>query len=245
MKAQAIALAVLFAAVPLLKADPLQDARARFQDGEFEQSAKLFEQALEKSPPSAAVFFELGRAWSKVGQDARAALNYRRALILDPRFLPARTALQEANTSLGIPRPKSGWRTRLLERVPMDSLTWAGAVLFWAGAFVILAAFFSARRRGRRVLLGGLSLVIGFGLVAIVWVTDPRITLTTTALVLTNGGTSLLRSPADNSEKVASLAQGSLIEVRSQRGRWFYGELPGGASGWFLTEGIIPLIPPA
>ena len=224
----------------LARADMLSDARARFRDGEFEQSAKLYEQSLEKSPPSAAVFFELGRALNKTGQEARAALNFRRALVLDPRFAPARTALQEANTALGISPVKKDWRSQVVERIPLDSLALAGAAIFWAGAFAGLAAFL-----GRRLVAGILILIFGLSLLGVAWVCDPRIELANTAVVLTNGGAVLRSSPADQSEKIASLPQGGIVNLLSQRGRWFYGQVPGGLKGWFLTEGIVPLIPPA
>lgn len=226
-------------------ADVLQDARARFQEGEYAQAAKLFEQSLEKTPPSAAVFFELGRALTKSGQDARAALNYRRTLILDPGFTPASTALQAANLALGIPPQKKDWRGMVLERIPLNAVTLAGTVLFWAGAFIGLAAFLPPLPRRRRLVAGGLLFAAGISLLAVVWLCDPRITMTNDAIVLTNGGSVLLTSPAEQSEKLASLPQGSLLTILSQRGRWFYGELPSGVKGWFLTEGIVPLIPPA
>jgi len=172
-------------------------------------------------------------------------LNFRRALVLDPRFAPATAALQEANLALGIPPKKQTWQGRILERIPLDTLTLTGTILFWAGAFAGLAAFFPPVLRRRRMLAGCLLLIIGTSLLAVVWLCDPRITLTNSALVLTNGGTALLSSPAEQSDKLASLPQGSILTVLSQRGRWFYGELPDGKKGWFLTEGIVPLIPPA
>lgn len=241
-----LALILLFSVqASALCADLLQDARARFQDGEYEQSAKLFEQALEKSPPSAAVFYELGRALNKAGQEARASLNFRRALVLDPRFAAARSALQESNVALGIPPAKADWRSRIVERIPLDSLTLAGTVTFWAGAFLFLSAFLVATVRRGRLWLGILLLLAGLGQLAVVWVSDPRIEYANTAVVLTTGGTSLRNSPADQSDKIAAMPQGSTVNILSQRGRWFYGQLPGGAKGWFLTEGIVPLIPPA
>ncbi|MFA7343987.1 MAG: tetratricopeptide repeat protein [Terrimicrobiaceae bacterium] len=239
-----LALVFFLALGAFARADLLSDARARFQDGEYDQAAKLFEQSLEKSPPSAAVFYELGRALNKTGQEARSALNFRRALILDPRFAPARSALQEANVALGIPPVKQGWRTRVVERIPLDALGLAGTVLFWAGAFAGLSAFFPRGFRGGRLVAGILSLLLGLSLVLAAWLCDPRISLANTAVVLTNGGSSLRSSPADQSEKLASLPQGSTIDILSQRGRWFYGQAPGGTKGWFLTEGIVPLIPP-
>ena len=108
-----LAILLVFLSASLAKADVLSDARSRFHDGEYEQAAKLFEQSLEKSPPDAAVFFELGRAFNKTGHEAQAALNFRRALILDPQFSAAQAALQETNVALGISAQKPDWRAQL------------------------------------------------------------------------------------------------------------------------------------
>lgn len=245
MKSKLLVPTILLLLLSFARADLLSDARARFNDGEYEPAAKLFEQVLEKSPPSAAVFYELGRALNKAGQEARAALNFRRALVLDPRFTPARTALHDTNVALGISPAKPGWRMQVEEHVPMDALTLAGTVLFWGGAFAILAAFLPSSFRRFRMFTGLLLVFLGLAFLSLVWFTDPRILSANTAIVLTNGGTSLLGSPADQSEKIASMPQGSTVNILSQRGRWFYGQLPDGPKGWFLTEGIVPVIPPS
>ena len=240
-----LAILLVFLSASLAKADVLSDARSRFHDGEYEQAAKLFEQSLEKSPPDAAVFFELGRAFNKTGHEAQAALNFRRALILDPQFSAAQAALQETNVALGISAQKPDWRAQLIGRVPLDPVALAGTLLFWVGAFLCLAAFLPHGFRRGRLILGGLVALAGLALLSLVWVSDPRIALANSAMVLTTGGTPLLSSPADQSGKLASLPQGSVVDILSQRGRWFYGRMPSGAKGWFLTEGIVPLIPPA
>ncbi len=241
--ASLFALFILFAAS--LRADVLADARARYAEGEYQQAAKLFEQALETAQPSAAVFFEFGRCLRQAGQDGRAALNFQRSLILDPRFTPAAVALAETNTDLGIPKSAASWKDRVLEHVPMDTLALTGTALFWAGAFAVTLLFLlrAVRRRGWYAL-GMICLATGIGALALSWICDPRITDRNTAMVLTKGGASVLSSPAEQSEKVASLREGTQVQILSQRGRWFYGEVPGGTRGWFLTEGIVPIIPP-
>lgn len=226
-------------------ADVLADARARYAEGEYQQAAKLFEQAIETAPPQAAVFFEFGRCLRQAGQDGRAALNFQRSLVLDPRFVPAAVALAETNTDLGIPKPALTWRDRVLERIPMDTLALTGTVLFWTGAFTItLLLLLRAVRRKGWYALGMICLAAGIAALSLAWLCDPRITDRNTAMVLNNGGASVLNSPAEQSEKIASLREGTQVQILSQRGRWFYGEVPGGARGWFLTEGIVPIIPP-
>jgi tetratricopeptide (TPR) repeat protein len=239
-----LALAILLA--PALRADTLADARARYADGEYEQAAKLFEQALESSPPQAAVLFDLGRSQRQSGQDAQAALSFRRALVLDPRFAPARLALAETNTDLAIPRSAPGWRDRVLERVPMDPITLTGTFLFWLGAFAVTVFAFLGRPGGRGwFALSFVSLIAGAAAVALTSLCDPRVTDRNTAIILSTSGATLLKSPADQSEKIASVPQGGTVAILSQRGRWFYGRLADGKSGWFPTEGVVPVIPPA
>ncbi len=229
-----------------LRADVLADALVRYADGEFAQAAKLFEQALEFSAPRAAVFFELGRSQRQNGQDAAAALSFRRALILDPRFAPARAALEDTNADLAIPRTPPGWKQRVLDHVSLDALVLAGTVLLWIGAF-LLAILVFRRAPARRLPLAFAILCLAFGCasLALSWICDPRISQRTDAIVLTTGGTNLLSAPADQSEKVARIPEGGLVKILSQRGRWFYGQTPAGQRGWLLTQGIVPVIPPA
>lgn len=245
LRAALLPAAALFLLQPA-RADVLADARARYAEGEYQQAAKLFEQAIETAPPRAAVLFEFGRCLRQAGQDGRAALNFQRALVLDPRFTPAAVALMETNTDLGIPKPTVTWQDRVLERIPMDTLTVTGTVLFWLGAFTVtLLSLLRATRRRGSYALGALCLAAGIAALVLAWICDPRITDRNTALVLTSGGASVLNAPADQSEKIASLREGTEVKILSQRGRWFYGQVPGGARGWFLTEGIVPIIPPA
>ncbi len=227
-----------------LQASPLSDARARYADGEYELAAKLFEQSLETSPPQAAVLFELGRCLRQTGEDARAALSFRRALVLDPRFAPAQVALSETNTDLGIPKPGKNWKSWVLDRFPIDALVLAGSSLFWIGAFSLLAFLRPPHAKGR-LALGILCTVCGAASLVLAWICDPRITDRNTALVLASGGTTMRSSPAEQSEKVAPMPEGSTVTILSQRGRWFFGSLPDGKRGWFVTDGIFPIIPPA
>lgn len=245
--AAAFCLAASFACLtPSMRAAELSDARARYAEGEFKQAAKLFEQFLESSAPQAAVYYELGRSFRLSGQDARAALSFRRALVLDPRFAPARAALQETDADLAIPRVSPGWKQRVVERVPLEGLALVGTLLTWAAAFVLAVLLLRRAPAGRPMLaLGVAALLFGAAAITLAWICDPRISERNDAMVLATGGTTLLAAPADQSEKIAALPEGAIVKILSQRGRWFYGQTGSGQRGWFLTEGIVPVIPPA
>ena len=53
--------------------------------------------------PSAGLYYSLGIAEQKDGQRAQAAVNLRRAIMLDPRMVDARMALSEIERSQGVP----------------------------------------------------------------------------------------------------------------------------------------------
>lgn len=237
-------LAILVLASPTL-ATPLADARGRVANGEHASAIPFFERHLQASPPSAEVYFELGRALEAAGDEARAALAFRRTLILDPAFTPARTALRNANIQLGLAAPQPPWLSAVASRVSLDLLANLGALLFWAAAFLFaLGVFFSTRRA---LQLSALAFAaIGLAAVALSWAADPRVGEARAAMILAREGAALYRTPSvDDSQKITTLGPGSVLKILSVHGRWFHGELPGGQRGWFLQKGTEIVIPPA
>ena len=228
------------------RADFLADARDRVAHGEHESAIPYFEKHIQAAPPSAAAYFEFGQALAKVGKEAEAALAFRRALVLDPRFQPAEAALRDANAQLGLTSPSRNWRNEITNRIPLDALGLVGAALFWIGAFLFLIALLAVK--SRRVLLPasiGLC-VLGLVALALLWLVDPRETESRDAMVLSTNGSVLYKTPSeDPSQKITTLGQGSVVTILSKRGRWCHGELPGGQRGWFLLEGTTPIIPAA
>jgi hypothetical protein len=231
-------------ASPVL-ADPLAEARDRVANGEHESAIPFFERHLQASPPSAGVYFELGRALEAAADEARAALAFRRTLLLDPAFAPAREALRNANIQLGLAAPQQDWRHAVASRVDLDFLANLGAVLFWAGAFLFAAGLFFSGRRALKLPAFALA-ALGLAALVLAWMVDPRVGEARDAMILSPEGAVLYRTPSeDDSQKITALGQGAVVKILSVRGRWFHGELPGGQRGWFLQKGTEMLVPPA
>lgn len=236
-------LAVVLLAAPV-HADFLAEARDRVANGETEAAVPLFEKHLQTAAPSAEVYFELGKSLESLGREAEAALAFRRTLILDPGFQPAREALKTASTQLGLAGPRSDWRTAVSERIPLDGLVRGGAVVFWIGAFLFATGLLFGRKRS--FAIGSIAVaVLGLALVALAWMVDPRVRDARDAMVLAAEGAVLYRTPSDeDSQKITTLGQGTVLKILSARGRWFHGELPGGQRGWFLQRGTVMVVPP-
>ena len=240
------ALLCLAATVLTMRGDDLQQARDRLAHGEYESAATYFEKHLLSAPPSSAAYYELGQALQKSEKEAEAALAYRRSLLLDPRFAPAVEALREANARLGVSPSASGWQARWAEKIPSDPSAFIGAVAFWLGAFLLLAAFALSKKRALLFSSASVLLLAGLAFCLLAALTDPRIVDARQAMVMSLTGVSLYKVPSeDASEKITTLNQGSTVKILSARGRWFHVELPGGQRGWFLQDGITPVIPAA
>lgn len=241
----AIFLAVVGAGIAA-RADLLTEARDRLANGEREAAAELFQRHLDSAAPSAAIYHELGQLHDSADKSAEAALAYSRALLLDPGFTPARVALQAANRDLGIPTPQLNWRDKVAAAVPSDMLAAGGSLAFWTGAFLLLVPLFRNRKNGRAIGFGVLFLLLGVASALLSRTTDPRTLHAREVMILGNDGTALQRTPTeDPAAKITTLAPGTLVNVLGTSGRWFHGRLPGGQQGWFLQDGVKPLLPAA
>ena len=235
----AIATVLLLVAASPAWSDDLSDARLRASNGDHAEAIRLFERHLQTARPSASVYYELGGAAKKSSNPALAALNFRRALILDPLFDLARKDLVETNLALGVSSDLTDWKTGVASKVPLNPILLTGVVLFWLGLFILVTGFYSRTRRFWDVGL----ISIGAVLIALAWVCDSRVNLIRQRFVMSPQGCEVFNTPVENSEKVTKLPQGSVVTAISERGRWIYGQLPGGARGWFLSEGLESVIP--
>ena len=152
--------------------DDLSDARLRANSGDHAEAIRLFEKHLQTARPSASVYYELGGSAMKSSNPALAALNFRRALVLNPRFDAARKALADTSLALGIPSDLNDWKVRVASKVPLNLVLITGVFLFWLGLFILVFGFHVNARRFFEVGL----ILIGVILIALVCVCDPRVT---------------------------------------------------------------------
>ena len=84
-----------------VQAGPAEDAAAAYARGDYQAAARGYETAVA-TLPSSGLYYNLAMAEMKAGNRPAAALNFRRALLLDPRMSDAKIALSEIERSQGL-----------------------------------------------------------------------------------------------------------------------------------------------
>ena len=228
-----------------VQADTIHDGNAAFSKGDFAAAILAFESALASQGPSAGLYYSLGIAKQKNGQRAQAAVDLRRAIMLDPRMVDARMALSEIERSQGVVSVPASWRESVAERVPLEALLITGCTLVWLGAFFVLFAVFL--RAGRLLPLAvALGLVAaGTGLFLVGYLADPRVSERNVAVVSEKEGVTLLSAPADQSATVIRLPGAASVRILGRSGDWTFCSAPGGERGWAPGKSLEPVVPTA
>ncbi len=240
-----VALACLLLAILSSRAETLDDGNIAFAKGDYPAAIRAFEAALKARGPDAGTYFNLAIAQQKNGEIAHAAVNLRRAIMLDSRMVDARIALSEIERSQGVPAARRNWRESVSERVPLPALQIAGCALAWLAAFLVL--FFTFVKRGRFYRsVGAIGLlVIGAGLFAIGYLADPRVSDRNMAVVSASGGLTLLTAPADQSPAVLRLPNAAPLRVLGRSGDWTFCSAPDGERGWAPSKSLEAVVPTA
>ncbi|MFY8216903.1 MAG: SH3 domain-containing protein [Chthoniobacterales bacterium] len=213
------------------------------QSSPGEQSVSQIEERLRETGPSPQLYYHLAVAEESAGDIVDAALNYQRAIMLDPgmRVAQNRFAAFASKNNIGV-RPRS-WQDDVVSVVHPETLLVLGMVLGWAGAIALAWMIFSAPKSRWYVAISVFALLLGSALFSMGYVSDPRIADANLFIISSGPEVKVLSGPAENSSTVVTLNPGSAVGVVSPRGAWTYVATPGGAAGWIPSDRLIKVIP--
>jgi tetratricopeptide (TPR) repeat protein len=215
-----------------------------YAEGDYSAARDAYEQLVKAGSRNPAVYLNLGHADFRLGRDVAAAINYRRALALDPGNTAARSSLEHVLNKLGVPAPGLGAAEIVGQYVSFDLLVLLGSLLFWAGIILFVFALFSATRRPGLAVAGVLVAIFGSTLVALSWAGDSRIALAQTSIVVADA-VDARSTPADNAQKLADLPLGTPVRIIAARDDWSLVRLPIGVDGWVRSAALEPVFPGA
>lgn len=224
-------------------AELFDQANRLYAEQDYEGARQAYEKLIKSGTQNPAVFLNLGHSEYRLERPALAAINYRRALALDPGNGAARSSLEHVQRELGQPSTGVGFADLAGKYISFDLLVLLGSLLFWAGLLLVVFAVFSPKRRIGLLVLGILVAVAGSTAVAISWAGDSRIALAQTSIVTED--TVARSAPAENGQKLSDLKKGAAVRVIASRDDWSLVRLPVGVDGWIPAAKLEPVFPRA
>jgi tetratricopeptide (TPR) repeat protein len=226
------------------EATVFEEANRAYAAGDYGAAREVYEKLVKAGSHNAAVYLNLGHTEFRLGREVPAAINYRRALALDPSNSAARSSLDHVLTKLGVPAPGLGAPEIAGQYISFDLLVLIGSLLFWAGILLVVFAVFSAQRRPGLIVAGVFVALVGATAVALAWAGDSRVALAQTSIII--GDTVEARNaPADNAKKLTDLPPGTPVRVVASRDEWSLVRLPIGVDGWVRSTALAPVFPGA
>lgn len=212
-------------------------ANQAFADGKFKEAISQYEAMVHSGEWTAALFYDLGNAYFRTSDFARAILNYERALALQPNHPEAQANLKIARDEARALELSPNWADRLGPYISVNQSTLGAAVLLWAGVFLCVAFLLT---RPRRTILLTLSLC---GMLAAVALAAYLTALEHGArggllAVVTGNDTRARLATADSATSVMALPAGSEVRIFRERGDWVYVDLPNNQRGWLPAQSI-------
>ena len=117
----------------LLTAADFAKANREYAAGHFQAATEGYEALVRAGQSNASLFYNLGNAWYRRGDLARAILNYERALALEPQHAEATANLRLVRDQARALELTAPWPERFLVSIRSDSYAWMAAIGFWVG----------------------------------------------------------------------------------------------------------------
>lgn len=236
MRFLCLAAITFFVTAGALFADAAGDfatANREYAAGHFQAATEGYEALVRAGQSNASLFYNLGNAWYRRGDPARAILNYERALALEPQHAEATANLRLVRDQARALELTAQWPERFLVSIRSDSYAWMAAIGLWVGIFA-LTAFVFRRSTGKAVVMIAAYLFCGGALYALYTVENGN--RGESLAIVTGKNINARLATADNANSVLALPAGSEIKILSTRGDWSYAALPNNLRGWIPTK---------
>ena len=225
------------------------DADVAYREKNYAESIKLYEAQVERNrtinQESAQLYYNLGNAYFRDNQIAKAIVNYERALLINPGDSDIRHNLRFAKTRI---EDKIDSADNLFINKWVRSLqnlysanTWAtiGIVLFILFIVAIGIYMISLQLSMRKI-----SFYVGIVLFFAVVITNvfafkqkSKITNRSTAIVM-SASASIYTSPDAHSQELFRLHEGAKVKIKREEGRWIEIVIANGSVGWLQKMNV-------
>lgn len=225
------------------------DADAAYREKNYVESIKLYEAQVVRNrsinQESAQLYYNLGNAYFRDNQIAKAIVNYERALLINPGDSDIRHNLRFAKTRIEdkIDSVDSFFINKWVRSLQnlYSANTWAiiGVVLFTLFIVAIGVYMISLQLSMRKI-----SFYVGIVLFFAVVITNVfafqqkrKITNRSTAIVM-SASVSIYTSPDAHSQELFRLHEGAKVTIKREEGRWVEIVIANGSVGWLQKMNV-------
>ena len=195
--------------------------------GDYRTAVRDYEQILDREGFSAPVLFNLGNAWLRLGNPARAILDYERALVLSPHSAAIEANLAAAQQRAGLAPQEVGPWLAAARYFSFDTYVWVGLGAFWVlcAAVVLLCLNGLARRIARPlILLAVVTLCVSADAAVLEWPDLQRAVVVAPAV--------MHLAPAQSAATSGSLQEGQVVWLQEQYAGFSFVRGADGHTGW-------------
>jgi tetratricopeptide (TPR) repeat protein len=202
--------------------------------GDYRAAVRDYEQILDKEGFSAPVLFNLGNAWLRLGNPARAILNYERALVLSPRSAAIEANLAAAQQRAGLAPQGVGPWLAAARYFSFDTYVWAGLGAIWVlcAALILVCLNGLARRIARPlILLAVVTLCVSADAAVLEWPDLQRAVVVAPAV--------MHLAPAPSATSSGSLQEGEVVWLQEQYAGFNFVRTADGRTGWLTAAAAV------
>jgi len=223
-----------FAGVP----DGFETGNTLYAQSKFKEARQAYETVLQSGNYSANLFYNLANTDFRLGDSGMAALNYERALALEPSHPEARANLAFVRIQTGSKTTPASWGDVFFLDLSPNAYAVMAAIGGWTVLFCLVAACFKKPRRTilATALFAGMLCVYSIGAIRFLQVDSSF------AIITANRGDARF-APMDNATLVETLPAGSHVQILTRSGEWAYCDLPNGNRAW-LPGGTLQSLTP-
>ncbi len=214
-------------------------ANRHFEEGKYLDAVARFEAILRSGHTSAALHFNLGNAYFKLGEVGRSIAAYRAAARLAPRDPDIAANLQFVRRSVaGGPPPRPGWLSRLVGRLTLRewALLSTASLWLWMGVLIWRQRSPDPGPGSRRLAVAGAvaTLLLG-GLLGLAWA---ELNWRQSAVVIVDDAI-LRHGPLAESPSLQTLHDGQELRVEDEKDDWLLVTGAARGPGWIQRDQVL------
>lgn len=218
-------------------------ANRQYDDKNFQEAIKLYEQLISQGVVSGNIYYNLGNAYFKLGKRGKALINYERAKKLIPDNESLFANMSFIKSSLDVKQPKETypvyqkiWRS-LRDSVSTRAWFFISVILFSAVCLILGIGFLKYQFQERSNMISGI-LAFLFVIVFIFFVNSYSVNKHFKMGIIITPEAQVRYSPSYSGVVAFNLVEGMKAEIVREQGQWIHLRLNKEKSGWIESEEI-------